>query len=233
MRTGEGSGSAPPAHPTALTRPMKVAVVSRVRLYREGLALILGSAQGLQVTGTAGDGAEATDLIAATTPSVAIVDAALVTVPGLLVSFRGVCPPIRVVAFGVRDDVAEIVGCAEAGVSGYVASEAGAADLIGVLDAVQRNEVSCTPFVAATLLRRVNELAGARYELPARVGAGPLTAREAEIMALVELGLMNKQIARRLGISLSTVKNHVHRILQKKAALNRGDLARRQDVGVA
>jgi DNA-binding NarL/FixJ family response regulator len=61
--------------------------------------------------------------------------------------------------------------------------------------------------------------------------APPLTSREAEVMALIVQGLMNKQIARRLGISLSTVKNHVHRILQKQAVFSRVDLARRPDPG--
>lgn len=211
---------------------MRVAVVSRVRLYREGLVLLLSTRCGIEVAGAAGDGPEAVELIAATRPMVAIVDAALVTGTDLLPSLRRDHPPIRVIAFGVRDDPAEIIACAEAGVAGYVSSEAGAADLIAVLDAVERDELSCTPFVAGTLLRRVTELS-AGGPLPskpddrARPDASLLTSREAEVMALVEQGLMNKQIARRLGISLSTVKNHVHRILQKQAVFSRGDLSRR------
>jgi two-component system nitrate/nitrite response regulator NarL len=209
---------------------VKVAVVSRVRLYREGLMLVLGTVCGIEVVGSAGDGPEAVDLIAATSPAVAIVDAALVTVPRLLPSFRQAYPAIRVLAFGVREDPTEIITCAEAGVSGYVSSEAGAAELVAVLDAVERDELSCTPFVASTLLKRVTELAGARPSpngVAPRSDASLLTSREAEVMALVEQGLMNKQIARRLGISRSTVKNHVHRILQKEAVFSRGDLARR------
>jgi DNA-binding NarL/FixJ family response regulator len=211
---------------------MRVAVVSRVRLYREGLVLVLSTRCGIEVAGAAGDGPEAVELIAATRPTVAIVDAALVTGTDLLPSLRRDHPPIRMIAFGVRDDPAEIIACAEAGVAGYVSSEAGAADLIAVLDAVERDELSCTPFVAGTLLRRVTELS-AGGPLPSKPDDRPrphaslLTSREAEVMALVEQGLMNKQIARRLGISLSTVKNHVHRILQKQAVFSRGDLSRR------
>jgi two-component system, NarL family, nitrate/nitrite response regulator NarL len=215
---------------------MKVAVVSRVRLYREGLALVLSTRCGIEVAGVAGDGPEAVELIATTRPTVAIVDSALVTAPGLLPSFRRAHPPIRVIAFGVRDDPTEIIGCAEAGVAGYVSSEACATDLVAVLDAVERDELRCTPFVAGTLLRRVTELsaAGSRQSPPSgplRPDASLLTTREAEVMALIEQGLMNKQIARRLGISLSTVKNHVHRILQKQAVVSRGDLARRSGPG--
>jgi two-component system nitrate/nitrite response regulator NarL len=209
---------------------MKVAVVSRVRLYREGLIMMLGTRSGMEMAGSAGDGPDAVALIAATRPTVAIVDSALVLQPDLLPSFRRVHPPIRVIAFGVRDDPSEIIACAEVGVAGYVTSDAGADDLVAVLAAVERGESSCTPFVAGTLLRRVTEL-GAGRPRPAQPAAAPLTSREAEVMALIVQGLMNKQIARRLGISLSTVKNHVHRILQKQAVFSRVDLARRPDPG--
>ena len=210
--------------------PMRVAVVSRVRLYREGLVLLLGSVSGIEVVGSAGDGADAADLIASARPEVAIVDAAMVTAPGLLPSFRHAHPEVRVLAFGVREDPVEIITCAEAGVAGYVSSEAGAADLVAVLEAVDRDELDCTPFVAGTLLKRVTELAGSQPSpngAASRPGGSLLTSREAEVMALIEQGLMNKQIARRLGISLSTVKNHVHRILQKEAVFSRDDLTRR------
>lgn len=212
---------------------MKAAVVSRVRLYREGLALVLSTRCGIEVAGVAGDGPEAEELIATTRPTVAIVDSVLVTAPDLLPSFRRAHPPIRVIAFGVGDDPTEIIGCAEAGVAGYVSSSACAADLVAVLDAVERDELRCTPFVAGTLLRRVSELAaaGSRQSPHSGPDASLLTTREAEVVALIEQGLMNKQIARRLGISLSTVKNHVHRILQKQAVVSRGDLARRSRPG--
>lgn len=210
-------------------RPMTVAVVSRVRLYREGLVLLLGSVCGIEVVGSAGDGDQAVGLIATALPEVAIVDSAMVVAPGLLPSLRRAHPEVRVLAFGVREDPTEIITCAEAGVSGYVSSEAGAADLVAVLEAMERDELSCTPFVASTLLKRVTELASAHPSPTgaARPDASLLTSREAEVMDLIEQGLMNKQIARRLGISLSTVKNHVHRILQKEAVFSRGDLARR------
>lgn len=198
---------------------MNVAVVARVRLYREGLVLVLRNRCGVTVTGSAGAGPEAVELIGTTRPSVAIVDAALILGDGLLPLLRRAHPALRVVAFGVRDEESEIIACAEAGVAGYVSSEAAAADLSAVLDAVGRDELTCSPFVAGTLLRRVAALAGHGPH-----PASPLTGREAEVLRLVEQGLMNKQIARRLGISLSTVKNHVHRILQKQAVPSRRDL---------
>jgi DNA-binding NarL/FixJ family response regulator len=216
---------------------MKVMVVARVRLYREGLALVLTNMCGIEVAGVCEDGPEAITLITAERPEVAIVDARLVTAPGLVPSLQRVCPSIRVVAFGVQDDASEILGCAEAGVAGYVSSESGTAELLRVLAAVERDELQCTPFVAATLLRRVTELsrgAGSTLRLlEAGTRAGPpLSPRELEIVALIEEGRMNKEIARTLGISLSTVKNHVHRILEKQSVTRRDDLARRHRAGL-
>jgi DNA-binding NarL/FixJ family response regulator len=202
---------------------MRVVVVSRVRLYREGLVLLLGARAGLEVTGAAGDASAAVTLVATARPEVAIVDSAMIGTPGVVASMRLASAGTRVVAFGVRDEPAEIIACAEAGVAGYVPAGAGAGELIAVLEAVQRDELSCTPTVAGALLRRVTELS-ATVQRPA---SGALTGREAEILVLVGEGLMNKQIARRLGISLSTVKNHVHRILQKQAVPNRDELIRR------
>jgi two-component system, NarL family, nitrate/nitrite response regulator NarL len=205
---------------------MRIVVVSRVRLYREGLVLLLGARAGLEVTGAADDAPAAVALVATARPDVAIVDSGMIMASGVVLSMRRASAVTRVVAFGVSDEPAEIIACAEAGVAGYVPIRAGTGELVAVLEAVQRDELSCTPIVAGALLRRVTELS-ATVPHPA---AGTLTGRESEILALVGEGLMNKQIARRLGISLSTVKNHVHRILQKEAVPSRDALIRRAGV---
>ena len=207
-----------------------LAVISRVRLYREGLVLLLGSTGGIRVVGSAGNERQALDLVVAARPAIALMDVALVKGPTLMQAVTRALPSIRVLAFGVPDDPSEIISCAEAGVCGYVSSEADAAELVEVVMAMSRDEVSCTPFVARTLLQRVGELSGSlvvEAGVAQRRGTSLLTSREAEIMALVEQGLMNKQIARRLSISVSTVKNHVHRILQKEDVSRRSELTRR------
>ena len=64
----------------------------------------------------------------------------------------------------------------------------------------------------------------------ARVGTSefaPLTLRERQVVALIDEGLSNKEIAAELCIELSTVKNHVHHLLEKLGARGRGEAAAR------
>ena len=76
--------------------------------------------------------------------------------------------------------------------------------------------------MAGSLLRRLAELASA---LPLGPTAARLTPRESEIMRLLDDGLANKDIARRLGIEVATVKNHVHNILDKLQVHRRAEAA--------
>ena len=97
-------------------------------------------------------------------------------------------------------------------------------DLRRAIDSVARGESIVSPKMAASLLRRVSTLAADRAAPPA---IEELTVREREIVGLIEQGLANKQIAARLNIELATVKNHVHRILEKLDVTRRGEIAAR------
>jgi DNA-binding NarL/FixJ family response regulator len=88
---------------------------------------------------------------------------------------------------------------------------------------VMRGELPCTPRLAATLFQRLALHASHRQD----DGALGLTAREREILTLIDGGLSNKEIAHRLNIEVATVKNHVHRILDKLHVKRRGEAAAR------
>jgi two-component system, NarL family, nitrate/nitrite response regulator NarL len=129
-------------------------------------------------------------------------------------------PEARVVAFGVTESERDVVALAEAGVSGYVPHDASLTYLKEEIKSVANGQLLASPEVAAILLRRVRALANEpRAALP------QLTAREREILALVEEGLSNKQIARRLSIEVQTVKNHVHNLLDELGLHTRTEAA--------
>ncbi len=113
--------------------------------------------------------------------------------------------------FGLRRDPAQVAAFAEAGAIGLILRDADLAEIGQALDGVSRGECRCSPWVATALLRLV---ARAGRE-PGRYSAEQFTARESEIVRLLDAGHSNKEIARALSIELPTAKNHVHNILRK------------------
>jgi DNA-binding NarL/FixJ family response regulator len=102
-----------------------------------------------------------------------------------------------------------------------VPREAPLDDLIEILRGIARGEVRYSRSITAALLHR---LAGAAS---APTGRMTLTPRETEIVRLIDDGLSNREIARRLAIEPATVKNHVHNLLEKLHVSRRGEAAAR------
>src|SRR5215211_8947939 len=130
-------------------------------------------------------------------------------------------PDTKAVALGIYDHESSILPCVEAGVSGYVTRDASIADLVEAVEHATRDETLCSPRIAARLLRRLAAL-GASH--PAGI-ASSLTTRELEVANLLDAGYSNKEIAAELFIEVGTVKNHVHRILEKLHAKRRAEAA--------
>ena len=130
-------------------------------------------------------------------------------------------PESRLLAVGVRDTDHDVLTCIEAGATGYVTRDASLADLAEAAHAVVRGETIASPHVIASLMRRVATLSANGR----RGGVAELTARELEVVELIERGLSNKEIAAQLSIAVTTVKNHVHSILEKLHVHRRGEAA--------
>jgi DNA-binding NarL/FixJ family response regulator len=201
-----------------------ILIASDVRLYSEGLWQFLQAQPGYEVLGIA-DSAAATLRAAETVPpGLVLLDQAL---PGSLETLRGLRrlhPTCRVIALGMPDQEEAILAWAEAGAAGFVPRDASLTDLLETIHSTLRGELLCTPRVAASLLRRLASRAAAG---PANPPRQPLTAREAEIVRLIDEGLSNKEIATRLGIEVATVKNHVHNLLEKLRVHRRAEAATR------
>lgn len=191
---------------------IQVVVVADIPLYREGLVRALGQEGPTRVVGAAAKLKEALSLISELRPDVVLVDVAMREGLGTLRAIGEVAPEAKTVALAVREAEADVIACAEAGALGYVPRDGNLNDLEAVIESVARGETLCSPRIAAGLLRRVAALAAERQPAPPDAR---LTARELEIADLLDEGLSNKEIAQRLSIAVPTVKNHVHRILDK------------------
>ncbi len=201
---------------------IRVLVVTDIRLYRDGLAQILGREPQLSIVGAAADIEQARALLRDLRPDVLLIDLAMPSGLDSIPMLRSFAPEVNVVALAAPVTDEEVVAYAEAGVAGYVPREAGVSELVVTVQSVGRGELLCSPRVAAALLKRVTMLSTSRD--PAADGSH-LTAREREVLRFVERGLSNKDIALELGIEVATVKNHVHRILEKLRVHRRGQAA--------
>ncbi len=208
---------------------LDVLVVSGVRLYAEGLLRALSEDARFGTVMAAHTPTDALATVDAGPPDVLLLDlASLDDVDGgrrLVARW----PAGRVVALAVRDSDAEIVSWAELGVAGLVTRHATLDELTAALVGAGRGQTICPPRVTAALLRRVAAVAPRepRHLLDS------LTHREREISELLAAGLSNKEIAARLFLGHSTVKNHVHNVLAKAGASTRAEAVARLGGGTA
>jgi two-component system, NarL family, nitrate/nitrite response regulator NarL len=210
-----------PVNRAALDLQPHIIIVSDTRLYREGLALSLERVDRVVVVGVADTVASALNCIEEKNPDVALLDFAMHDALALPYAIAAARMRVNVVAFSVTETEDEICECAEAGIAGYVARDGSKEDLIAAIENAVRGEVLCSPRVTASLFRRL----AAHVQTRQRPPEAPLTGRERDIIALIDRGLSNKEIARQLNISLPTVKNHVHNILEKLRVSRRGAAA--------
>lgn len=201
---------------------IRVLVVNDSPLYREGLVHVLRKFENMSVVGAAADPDEILAQAARFQPDVILVQLTSPHGPAVLRPFADAAPSAKVVALGVPDVEKTIIACAEAGAAGYLLQHESLDDLVATIERAARGEVSCSPRIAATLFRRIGELAAERG---ARAAEARLSPRELEIVDLIDRGLSNKEIALCLSIEVRTVKNHVHNILEKLQVRRRGEAA--------
>lgn len=201
---------------------VRILIVDDCMLYRDNLGEAL-AARGLPAIGFAWDirtlviamrerSVEVILLNIATRDSAALLNIAVATDPS-----------VRIVALGVsEDDESGVIACAEAGVAGYHTRAESFDDLLAQIEKVAGGETICSPRVSAILLQRLSALAAQSTGAPKD---WVLTAREVEILAMLEAGLSNRDIADRLCIAVHTVKNHVHSVLTKLGVSTRAEAA--------
>jgi DNA-binding NarL/FixJ family response regulator len=198
--------------------PPRVVLVSDVLLYRQGLQASLGKDGRVAIVGAAAS-KDALTMISRCSPDVVLVDGAASECLAIARLLRSQWPKVRLVGFGISGGAERLVDCAQWGLAAFVDCNASATDLANaVLDAI-KGELACSPEVSALLCERLAHYAAVGHE------AESLTRREREIALLIGEGLSNKEIAKDLRIGPSTVKNHVHTILEKLGVRRRSAIA--------
>jgi DNA-binding NarL/FixJ family response regulator len=207
------------------TAPTRVAIVDDHQLVRVGLRDLLEDAPDIEVVGEAANGQEALLLCSRLKPDLVLMDVRMPEMDGLVATreIKQRHPEISVMMVTMHENPDYLLEALKAGAAGYVLKDGLRQEVITAVRRVREGESSLDPELAARLLRRLATEGDRRSE--ARLGNGvlvePLTAREIEVLGLVQQGLSNRQVAEELFISRGTVKRHVENITAKLGVSDR------------
>lgn len=206
---------------------IRVLIIHRNRILRESLAFVLAQQHNITLAAAVAGASEILGGVGQLRPDVIVMDLRPLGREGLREAhlIRGGYPEAKILMMGLTGLESDVLACIEAGAAGYLPQEASLEDLLNNIQAVAAKEALCSPKVAGALFSRLAESARER-EIRRLLGLPNLTRRELEIIALVEEGLSNKEIAVHLRIEVPTVKNHIHNILEKLQLGNRREAAR-------
>lgn len=191
---------------------LRVAVIDGQELFRRGVALLLDTVDDLEVVGA--DAAPGPYDVA---PDVVLVGASVPEAERVLAELA---TAMRVLMLVGADDAVDVYAAMQAGASGFLTKDATLDELAEGIRVVADGQTLVSPALAAGLAEGI----GASDDTD-RVATRELTARETEVLRLVAMGLSNRAVAHRLGISENTVKNHVRNLLDKLRLRSRTEAA--------
>ena len=194
---------------------IKVLVADDHELVRHGLAMLLSSADDIELVGQASDGAEAMQMVEEFRPDVVLMDLSMPGMDGVEATRRITTShsDVSVVVLSSFSERRMVLEAIDAGAAGYLLKDGGMDDIVRAVRAASNGEAPLSPRAAQAILS-----ARPARQLP------ELSNREREVVELVVEGLKNKEVAERLGISEKTVKTHLTHVYQRLGVATRGDM---------
>jgi two-component system nitrate/nitrite response regulator NarL len=195
--------------------PPSILLVDDHPLTRDGLAALLAG-HGFDVVGQASDGLEAIDLARELQPDVVLLDLSMPGMGGLdaLPRLRNEAPDCEVVVLTASGDEDNLLAAIRGGAAGYLLKTEPPERLVDFLHGAASGEAALSGIVARRLLDQVRNGKQAEGGVPDSI-ALRLSARELEVLLLLDEHLGTDQIAKRLFISEHTVRSHVKSLLRK------------------
>ena len=194
-------------------------------LLRASIAKLIALSRPGATIAEAADGQEALAKARQLHPQVILMDVRMPVCDGIEATrqIKAELPETKVIMLTVSDDEDDLFEAISSGAHGYLLKDMRPEDLLERLDGALRGEAVIAPAMAQRILRAFVEQAHRRSE--AGDSEQQLSPREREVLALVSRGDTNKEIADGLVISVGTVKNHIHNILDKLHLRNRAQIA--------
>ena len=183
-------------------------------LLRQALRNVLEKEHDFEVIAEASDGEEAVKLATKLIPDVVIMDISMPKLNGLEATrqIKANCPTIAVLVLTVHSDNEHILSILQAGAGGYLTKSVYGDEVISAVHALVYGETVLSPLVSQQILKYAFQ----HIRKPLSLDAGDkVTAREMEILRLAAMGISNKDIALRLGLSLRTVKGYLAELFLK------------------
>jgi two-component system nitrate/nitrite response regulator NarL len=178
-----------------------------------GLRNYISSHSQFKIVGAASDGAEAIRKAKETNPDIVLMDIALPGLNGIEATraLRQEVPKAKVIALTMHDEKEHVLEIIRAGAKGYVLKDTSPSELIRAMVAVYNGDSFFSPGISRIV---VDELE-ARRDRKEPVSVNGLSPREDEVLRLIAEGHRNKEIAKRLSISVRTVETHREHIMRK------------------
>ncbi len=204
---------------------IKIILVDDHEIVRAGLRMLLQAQSDIEIAGEAENGQQALELCQKVTPDVVIMDITMPGLSGLEVTrqLKQECPDAAILALTIHEGEQYFFEMLNAGASGYVPKRAAPTDLVNAIRAVHSGEVYLHPSVAKALVNDYLQRVQMGWE---RASYDGLTSREQEVLKMIAEGMMNKEIAEKLSISVRTVERHRENIMDKLNLHSRAELVR-------
>ncbi len=208
-------------------QPIRVLIADDQRVVRDGLTMLIGLIDGIEVIATAGDGLEAVEQAASERPDVVVMDLRMPGMEGAEAThrIRAAIPDTQVLVLTTYADDQSLFPALRAGARGYLTKDASAEEIEQAIRALAAGRTHLDPVIQQRLVAAVLDAPPA---IPAQSTTLPddLSPREAEVLRLIAAGLSNAEIATALFVSNATVKTHVNHILSKTGARDRAQAVR-------
>ncbi len=199
------------------SKPARVLLVDDHELFRQGIANLLNEQPDIQIVGDAGDGLEAHHRAVALKPDLILLDINMPGVDGLeaLQLIRADLPETTVVMLTVHDEDEKLFKAIRAGAQGYILKNTPSTEFLQMCRQALRGEAALSPRLAGRILTEFAREPGEGEDDPSDGEASPLTGREKDVLSCASEGLTDREIAKRLFLSVHTVKSHMRNILAK------------------
>ncbi|HEY6492316.1 MAG TPA: response regulator transcription factor [Trebonia sp.] len=210
---------------------IRVLVADDQAVVRQGVVLLLSTADDMEVVAEASDGRSALRLALELRPDVALVDLRMPELDGTEVTEQIVAAQtgVRVLVLTTYADDDAVMPALRAGAVGYLTKDVTSEALLAAVRDVAAGRTVLDQAVQQRLVQLVvrEPNAGTVTTAPAAdvsPEAGGLTRRETDVVRLVAQGLNNRQVAKEMVVSEATVKTHINHILAKLAMQDRAAL---------